>query len=119
MPVSTPRGNYSSAHGRRARAGDWDADVRQGVGEAIPFDDGSFDTFVRTFTMCSVSEQRRVLAEMRRILKPGGRLLFLELGRALSNAQVLSSSGSIISIGSDTPCLAGFMAWSAGRKEGA
>lgn len=59
-----------------------EADIRQGVGEAIPFDDQDFDSVVCTFTMCSVSEQARVLAEMRRILKPGGRLLFLEHGRA-------------------------------------
>lgn len=60
----------------------WQADIREGVGEAIPFPDDSFDTVVCTYTMCSVADQAQVVREMRRILKPGGRLLFLEHGRA-------------------------------------
>ncbi|MCB5424613.1 class I SAM-dependent methyltransferase [Altererythrobacter sp. CC-YST694] len=60
----------------------WQADIRIGKGEAIPFPDDSFDTVVCTYTMCSVTDQTRVLAEMRRIMAPGGRLLFLEHGRA-------------------------------------
>ncbi len=60
----------------------WQADIRQGKGEAIPFESDSFDTVVCTFTMCSVTDQDQVLTEMRRILKPGGKLLFLEHGRA-------------------------------------
>jgi len=60
----------------------WQADIRQGVGEAIPFEDNSFDTVVCTYTMCSVDDQAQTLREMRRILKPGGRLLYLEHGVA-------------------------------------
>lgn len=60
----------------------WETDIRQGVGEAIPFDDEMFDTVVCTYTMCSVGDQAQTLKEMRRILKPGGKLLFLEHGRA-------------------------------------
>ncbi len=46
--------------------------------ENMPFGDGEFDTVVSTHVMCSVSDQGRVLAEIRRVLKPGGRFLFLE-----------------------------------------
>lgn len=59
-----------------------DADIREGVGEDIPFVSGSFDTVVTTFTLCSVDEQMRVLDELKRVLKPGGLAIFLEHGRA-------------------------------------
>ena len=59
-----------------------EADIRPGTGEAIPFGDGRFDTVLCTFTLCSVADQAQVLAELRRVLKPGGRMLFLEHGRA-------------------------------------
>lgn len=53
-----------------------------GVGEALPFADARFDTVVTTFTLCSVSDNMQVLAEARRVLKPDGRLLFLEHGQS-------------------------------------
>ena len=58
----------------------WSADIREGVGEDIPFGDESFDTAVCTYTLCSVDDPVKVLSELRRILKPGGVLLFLEHG---------------------------------------
>src|SRR3546814_994359 len=54
------------------------ADIRGGVGEAMPFESARFDTVVTTFTLCSVADQAAVLAEIRRVLKPGGNALFLE-----------------------------------------
>src|SRR3990170_5123398 len=50
--------------------------------EALPFEDASFDTAVSTIVLCSVEDPARALGELRRVLKPGGRLLFLEHVRA-------------------------------------
>lgn len=60
----------------------WEHDIREGVGEDIPFPDGSFDTAICTYTLCSVDDPRKVLSELRRILKPRGKLVFLEHGKA-------------------------------------
>lgn len=65
-----------------AQAKGMTADIRGGIGEAMPFADASFDTVLVTFTLCSVDEQAQVLKEMRRVLRPGGKALFLEHGRA-------------------------------------
>ena len=49
-----------------------------GAGEKLPFADASFDTVVCCLTLCSVRDVAQVLAEVRRVLKPGGRFLFME-----------------------------------------
>ena len=46
--------------------------------EALPFEDGSFDTVVSTLVLCTVLSPDRALGEVRRVLRPGGRLLFCE-----------------------------------------
>jgi ubiquinone/menaquinone biosynthesis C-methylase UbiE len=53
--------------------------------EALPFPDGSFDTVVSTLVLCTVPDQESALDEVRRVLRPGGRLLFIEHVRAVGS----------------------------------
>lgn len=51
-------------------------------GQALPFEDASFDTAVSTWTMCTIPDVDAALRELRRVLKPGGTLHFVEHGLA-------------------------------------
>ena len=57
-------------------------ELLRGDGEALPIEDRSIDTAVVTFTLCTVCNPAATLGEVRRVLKPSGRLLFAEHGRA-------------------------------------
>ncbi len=54
------------------------ARVVRAPAEDTPFEDDSFDTVVTTLVLCGVDDQAQALREMRRVLRPGGRLLFIE-----------------------------------------
>lgn len=67
---------------RRSQRAGLPVELRQLTAERLPLDSGSFDSVVCTYTLCSVSDPAAALAEMRRVLRPGGRLLFAEHGLA-------------------------------------
>jgi ubiquinone/menaquinone biosynthesis C-methylase UbiE len=54
----------------------------EGSAERLPFENESVDTVVTTWTLCSIRDVTAALHEMRRVLKPSGRLLFVEHGRS-------------------------------------
>jgi len=55
-----------------------DAKLLRAPAEDLPFNDDSFDTVVATLVLCTVDDQPRALRELCRVLRPGGRLLFIE-----------------------------------------
>src|SRR4051812_31866755 len=67
---------------RHARQPDIPVEFVEASAEAIPIENRSMDTVVTTWTMCSIPDIDRALAEARRVLKPGGKLVFVEHGRA-------------------------------------
>jgi ubiquinone/menaquinone biosynthesis C-methylase UbiE len=62
----------------RARELDRDADLRVGDAQSLEFADESFDTVVCTLALCTIPDDRAAVAEVRRVLRPGGRFLLLE-----------------------------------------
>jgi ubiquinone/menaquinone biosynthesis C-methylase UbiE len=57
--------------------------LHQAGAERMPFEDDSFDTAVITFTLCTIPDPVASLAEVRRVLRRGGRLLFVEHTRSI------------------------------------
>ena len=68
--------------GERIAAAPFEVKLLDLPGESIPLDDHSVDTVLLTFTLCTIPDFRTALAQMRRVLKPGGKLLFCEHGEA-------------------------------------
>jgi ubiquinone/menaquinone biosynthesis C-methylase UbiE len=67
---------------KRLEAAPFEVKLLDLPGEAIPLDDDSVDTVLLTYTLCTIADFRQALAQMRRVLKPGGKLLFCEHGEA-------------------------------------
>lgn len=63
---------------RQAAALGHDVDLREGDAQALQFADESFDTVVCTLSLCNIPDDRKAVAEMKRVLRPGGRLLLLD-----------------------------------------
>jgi ubiquinone/menaquinone biosynthesis C-methylase UbiE len=63
---------------RRVREQAPAATVLRAPAEDLPFEDHTFDVAVSTLVLCGVDDQPRALRELRRVLRPGGRLLFIE-----------------------------------------
>jgi ubiquinone/menaquinone biosynthesis C-methylase UbiE len=61
-----------------------EADIQLGDAQALPFPDDSFDTVVCTFSLCSIPDDRKAVAEAKRVLRPGGQLILLEHVRSPS-----------------------------------
>jgi ubiquinone/menaquinone biosynthesis C-methylase UbiE len=53
-------------------------EIREAAAESLPFEDAVFDTVVDTINMCTIGDLSKALAEMKRVLKPGGELRFYE-----------------------------------------
>jgi ubiquinone/menaquinone biosynthesis C-methylase UbiE len=66
----------------RSRATSMPVSFLEASAEAIPLDEHSVDTVVTTWTLCSIPQAATALADMRRVLRPGGKLLFAEHGLA-------------------------------------
>src|SRR5688572_22125327 len=64
------------------QAGAHSVDLIEGSAEALPLDAASIDTVVASWTLCSIPDVGAALREMRRVLKPSGRFLFVEHGRS-------------------------------------
>ena len=67
---------------RRRSEGAHDVELVAARAEALPFADDAFDTVVTTIALCTVADQAAALREIRRVLHPGGQLLFAEHVRA-------------------------------------
>jgi ubiquinone/menaquinone biosynthesis C-methylase UbiE len=62
----------------RARQLERRIDLREGDAHALAFPDASFDTVVCTFSLCNIPDERRAIAEMHRVLRPGGLLVLVD-----------------------------------------
>lgn len=78
--VATEPDRFMLAQARRRmeELGLTHVELRQHVAEGLPFEDGSFDHVVSVLVLCTVRDARSTLSEVRRLLKPGGTLRFIE-----------------------------------------
>jgi ubiquinone/menaquinone biosynthesis C-methylase UbiE len=87
-PYLRERARAAAAHATVA------VDVVDAAAERLPFADASFDAAVACLVLCSVSDQARALAELRRVLRPGAELRFYE--HVLSHRPVVAISQRLV-----------------------
>lgn len=78
LTLTEPVAEMAALLARRAERTSRDVRVVEAPAERLPFADDSFDTVVSTLVLCTVEDVDATLAEVRRVLRPGGQLLFVE-----------------------------------------
>jgi ubiquinone/menaquinone biosynthesis C-methylase UbiE len=78
LTITEPEPSMLQRLERRVREQSPDTKVLRAPAEDLPFEDNMFDVAVSTLVLCGVDDQARALGELRRVLRPGGRLIFIE-----------------------------------------
>ena len=78
LTITEPEPNMLRRLERRASVQAPAARILRAPAEDLPFEDGTFDVAVSTLVLCGVSDQPRALRQLRRVLRPGGQLFFIE-----------------------------------------
>jgi ubiquinone/menaquinone biosynthesis C-methylase UbiE len=78
LTITEPEPSMLRRLERRVREQSPDTKVVRAPAEDLPFEDNTFDVAVSTLVLCGVDDQARALGELRRVLRPGGRLIFIE-----------------------------------------
>jgi ubiquinone/menaquinone biosynthesis C-methylase UbiE len=78
LTITEPEPSMLRRLERRVREQSPATKVLRAPAEDLPFEDNTFDVAVSTLVLCGVDDQARALGELRRVLRPGGRLIFIE-----------------------------------------
>src|SRR4051812_40854227 len=82
LVITEPQRHMAALLRRKLEQLDRSVELVEAQAEELPFDGETFDTAVCTFALCTIGDPHRAIDEVHRILRPGGRLLFLEHVRA-------------------------------------
>lgn len=82
LVVVDPNPGMNAAARKKIERSPIEVEVREGVCEDLPMKTASFDCAVSSWTLCSIKDPRKALRAILRVLKPGGKLYFIEHGRS-------------------------------------